>query len=196
MKKAMMAIALLFAIAPVLAAAQGRPGGQGQRQSRPRAQQGRSTGSAQGQMDRDRIRQQLHTHATTQQRDQFRTCTKDMNQLRTRSRDMVRATGKGFNVGNARQQRDRFQEQFQAMQQQHERMMNGLDPAQRSAMQNRIRNMDQIRSQVQTRLQEINQELGADSPNRQRVQEQARFIEREMQRWQKEYRAMGEDLSL
>lgn len=194
----------IFAMLPMMAFAQGRgaggPGG-GQRGGQPQTQtrgQGRvGQGMGQGQMDRDRIRQELHTHATDQQRDRLRDCTQDMDRLRTQSRDMLNATSaKGFNAENARQQRERLQQQFEATTQAHHRFMNSLDKEQQQAMQSRARNMDQLQSRIRTRLETMNKELRAESPSRKRLQEQARYVERETQRMQNQYRDMGEDLSL
>lgn len=201
MKRALMiGTALAFVMTPMFALGQGRPGGQGagqkprQTQSQ-KGQAGKTVGK--GDMDRDHIRQQLHTHATDQERDQYRTCTQDMDQLRTRARDMVRATdGSNFNVEKARQQQAQFREQFQSMQQQHQQFMSGLDQEQKSAMQNRIRNMEQTQSRINTRLQEMENELNSNNINQQRIRDHARYLQREMQRLQNEHRAMGEDLSL
>ena len=201
MKLKVVTLTLIFALSPAFAFAQGRgPGGgggqgAGQRGTQRQGQAGQM-GKAQGQGQMDRDRQHLRTHVADQQRDQFKTCTQDMDRLRTQSRDMLNATGTAFTPDNARQVRDQFQQQFQTMQQEHETLMNGLDPDQKAAVQNRVRNMQQVQSRISTRLQAMNEELSSDSPNQQRLREHARYIERETSRWQKEYRNVGQDLTL
>jgi predicted transcriptional regulator len=56
--------------------------------------------------------------------------------------------------------------------------------------------MEQMQSRISTRLQATYRELNAANPDRKRLQEQARYVDREMQRLQREYRNMGEELSL
>jgi alcohol dehydrogenase YqhD (iron-dependent ADH family) len=68
--------------------------------------------------------------------------------------------------------------------------MNGLDPSQRQALQQRIGNMNQFREQmnVQTRL--MDQELASPNADAQRVAERAQEMERVMNNWRKEYKAL------
>jgi hypothetical protein len=110
---------------------------------------------------------------------------------------MVSATaGTGFNAENANQVRTRLQEQFQAMEQAHQQFKDSLDNEQQQAMQTRTRNMEQIQSRIRTRLEAMNKELQSSKPNQKKLQEQARYVERETQRLQNQYQDMGEDLSL
>jgi chromosome segregation ATPase len=135
--------------------------------------------------------------ATSQQRQQYETCSKTMDRVRETTRDMVRtADGKAFSADQARQQRDRLQEHLQTMEQQHQQVMQGLGVEQRSTIQQRAKTMDQIRDRIHTRIQEMNQELAKTSPDPPRVAEHARVLEREMNEWQKQYREFGEDLGL
>ncbi|HVC00140.1 MAG TPA: hypothetical protein VNJ12_12520, partial [Candidatus Dormibacteraeota bacterium] len=190
---------LIFALAPAFALAQGRGRGSGGQSGGQRSTQGPGSpvqmgpGQAQGQMDRARLR----THATGQQRDQFRTATQTMDQVRTQARDMTRlGTGQGFNADRARQTRDRLQEQVQSMQKQQEQLMQRLDEQQRTAIRQRTRDMEQIQQRLTGRLQEMNGELSQANPNGEKVRTLARNIERETNRWQEQYRAMGQELSL
>jgi uncharacterized protein (DUF3084 family) len=56
--------------------------------------------------------------------------------------------------------------------------------------------MQQIQERINTRLQDMDQELVKASPDGKRVAEQARAVERETKEYQKQYREMGEALSL
>ena len=142
-------------------------------------------------MQRDQIR------ATDQQRDQLRTCDQASAQLRTRARDMAKsASGPNFNADQARQQRDQIREQLQTMQQDHERLMNGLSAEQKETLQNRIQNMDQLRERVNTRLQQVDAELDQEVPNSKMVRDHARDMEKATKEWQKQYRKMQGELGV
>jgi arginine deiminase len=120
-----------------------------------------------------------------------------MDRIRTQARDMAQAaSGKAFNADYARQERDRLREHIQTMQQEHQRLMQGLTADQSETVRDRARTMEQLHERIQIRLQAMNEELGKAAPEGKRVAEQARSIEREMKTWQDQHRAMGRDLAL
>jgi hypothetical protein len=202
-KKRVLLLALVaFASTGVYAQARGgaqggssRGQGQGQGQQTPRT--GRQSGQGAGAQDRGAQRDQARAQTTDQQRDQYRTCDQSMDRARTMARDMAQDSGgKGFNADRARQQRDQLREQFQTMEQEHQRLLQGLTADQGQFVQQRTGTMEQIQERINTRLQEMNQELEMAAPDGKRVAEQARTIEREMKAWQDQHRAMGGDLAL
>lgn len=202
MRNRTLRLAVILIFTPAIAFAQGpgggsaRAGGQGQG-SRPGAGTGATT--SRGTMDRDRIQQRdrLHTMATDQQRTEYRTCDELADRIRTRARDMSKsADGKGLSVGAMRQQRDQLREQVRTMDQEHQRMMQGLNDDQRDFIQNRSRTMEQIQSRINMRLQEMNQELAKENPDGKRISRMARDIERDMNRWRNEHSRIGEALGL
>lgn len=145
MRNRALGLAAILILTPAIAFAQGpgggsvRAGGQSQG-SRPGA--GTGATASRGTMDRDRIQQRdrLHTMATDQQRAEYRTCDQLADRIRTRARDMSKsANGKGLGVGAMRQQRDQLREQVRTMDEEHQRMMQGLNDDQRYAIQNRSR---------------------------------------------------------
>jgi hypothetical protein len=75
-------------------------------------------------------------------------------------------------------------------------MMQGLNGDQRDFVQKRSRTMQQIQSRINTRLQEMGQELAKDNPDQKRISMMAREVERDMNRWKNEHRQIGEDLGL
>ena len=79
------------------------------------------------------------------------------------------------------------------MEQEHERLMNGLDPSQQQAWQERIRNMNQSREQLNTRIQQMDKELATPNPDAKRVAERAREMEQIMNNWRKEYKALSSE---
>jgi hypothetical protein len=182
-KVVLLAAAVLFFVPPA-AAAQGRPGGRpGQKPSAGQMQK-RQPGQT-GKTDKTRVR------ATDRQRDQLRTCTQSTDRLRTQARDMDRmAKGGAFNAQEARRLRDRMREQLRTIEREHQRLMNGMNDQQNAALRNRIEQMNQIRQRVNSRLGRMDAELDKGQPDPKIVREQARQIEREMNRWNSQYRSM------
>lgn len=188
---AVMALALAL---PVLAAQRGGSGRQGGGGQRPSAGQQRGQGpstSSSGTTTRQRIR------ANDQQRDQLRTCTQTADRIRQQARDMDRlAGGKTFDAGKARQQRDHIREQLRTMEQENTRLMNGMSQEQQAALRTRIQQTERIRQNVNARLGELDERLRNSSPNAKQVRESARQIEREMNQWESQYRAMEKEMGV
>lgn len=167
-------------------AGQTGPGQTGGRQGQSRAE---------GTQDRTRDQMRDRVPATDQQRDQLRTCDQSAERVRAQARELAKtAKGGGTNNEDFSRQRDRLHEEIRTMQQEHERLMNGLGADQKVPLAERIRNMDRERERTQAQLQEMDGEFGKASPDRKRIQEHAREMERSMAAWQKEYRKMQEDM--
>jgi chromosome segregation ATPase len=157
--------------------------GQGQKQRQAGAQQG------QGDMERERVR------ASAQQRDQLRSCDRSAEAIRNRTRQMAKtAGGKGFNPDQARKEREQVREQLTKMNQEHERLMQGFNDGQKQALQAHITNMEQASERVNTQLQAMDQELSRPQPEGKKVAERAREMERAMNEWQQQYRAVQSKL--
>lgn len=203
--------ALLLLLSPGLILAQrpggggGGGGGQGQQGQRGSAGMGQGTGQGSGrgaglgtmsqtrQMQRDR----LHTQATTAQRDQYRACDQSLDQLRTRTRDMSRATTRSsFDLDGVRSQQAQVRDQFRTMEQNRTQLYGSLNQEQNDAVQARVRNLDRLRDRIQTRLTAMDQELAQSSPNREVLAKQARLTEKEMQNYRLHFQHMGDDLGL
>ncbi len=185
-----------------LAFPQGRGGRQGQGQGPgsgqgpgPGSGQGLGTGQEQGQsqsgskagsgqMEQQRIK------ATTQQRDQMRTCDKLADNIRKQARKMSQTSTGSFNADQAVRQQNQIRDQVRTMEQEHERLMNGLDPTQQQAWQEQIRNMDQLRQRANSQLQQMEGELKGN-PDAKRVTERARELEQTMNNWRNQYRVLS-----
>lgn len=188
---------VLLVSAPLIAAQGhgqgGSPKAGGQKQGQQQGQQAGAGQTGSGQKDRNRLR----VHATDQQRDQYRTCDQSMDRIRQQARDMSHAAaGKQFQTEKLRKDREQMREQMQAMEQEHHRFMEGLTPEQKTAVEARHRNMEQIHQRLNHRLQEIDQELAKSNPDAKHVREQARAVEREMELMRKQHREMGSELGL
>lgn len=194
------ALFLLLAPGPLLAQRPGGGGAGGGGQAR-QTQRGGGMGQGAGlgtldqtrQMQRDR----LHTQATSAQRDQYRTCDQNLDQLRTRSRDLSRtASLTAFDPAKVSQQRAQIEEQFRAMDQSRNQLFQSLNQEQQDAIQARVRNLDRLRDRIQTRLTAMDGELAHSSPNRDVLAKQTRLTEREMQTYRLHLQHMGDDLGL
>ncbi len=181
-----------------------RPGhstsGQGQQQGQaqpPRATTGSQSSRSTMTQTTQQQRNQLQSQATNGQREQYRTANQSMERIHTQARDMARkSTGTTFNVDQARQQRDQLRDQVRTMDQQNRGLMQGLDNQQRAAVEQRTRSMDQLQEQIKSQLRSMDRELAKTSPDRKRIAELAQNVERDSQRYQQQYREMGDDLSL
>jgi hypothetical protein len=174
---------------------QGRGGGQGQGQSQRQGQwQGQSQGQ-QGAQAGSTDREQKRIQATKEQRDQIRACDKLADGIRKQAREMAQTSKKKFSTQEANRYQSEIRNKFKAMQQEHERLMSGLDAGQQQAWQEQIRNMNQLRQQVSSQLQDMEAELGSANPDSGRVAECARGIEQTMNSWRKEYDTLSSQAS-
>jgi hypothetical protein len=82
------------------------------------------------------------------------------------------------------------------MEQEHQRLMNGMNNEQNAALRNRIEQMNQIRQRVNSRLGQMDEELNKGQPDPKIVREHARQIEREMNRWNSQYRSMEGEMGV
>jgi len=183
-------IAFLCAALP-LAFPQGRGGqrGGGQSSGQGQGQQGRPGGSDRGFGNTDRERDRVNV--SPQQRDQVKNCDRSADAVRKQADKMGKyGQGGGFNAGNARRDRDQLQEQVLAMQQEHQRLMQGLNPGQQQALESHVRNMNRIQGRLNTHMENMNGELGKDAPDAKRVAEHAREMERVSKEWREQYRAI------
>lgn len=162
----------------------GKGGGSGQGQGQG---QGRVMGQGQGggqqtnaQMEQKRIK------ATKQQRDQIRSCNMLADDVRKQARKMAKDSGKKLNHGQLVQQQTHIRNQLRQIEQEQERLMNGLDKNQQQAWQEQIRNMNQLRQQMNVHQQQMDDELKGN-PDARRVAERAREMERTMNEWKKQY---------
>jgi len=102
------------------------------------------------------------------------------------ARKMAQNSGDKYDAREAAKQRKALGEQVRKMDQQHERLMTGLDDAQKEAWRNQIRNMEETRQQLRTHIAEMQAEQRAD-PDGARNAERAREIEQIMNRWRTDY---------
>jgi hypothetical protein len=152
------------------------PQGQGQ------GQQGDPSGGGQ--------QEQKHIRATEEQRDQIKDCEKEAKNIRNQVQRMAQTPAGKFNADEARRRMDQIQNQLRVMEQEHERLMNGLDESQRQAFGEQIQNANRLREEFQSRLRLMNSELGQPNPDPERVRERAREMEQTMKAWEKEYQAV------
>ncbi|MCL6481680.1 MAG: hypothetical protein K6U02_08135 [Firmicutes bacterium] len=136
-------------------------------------------------------RDQKRIYATTEQRNQIRTCNQSADEIRQRARELARtAQHSGWQAGSMREQVTRLRQQFRSLQEEHNRLMQGQDAEQRAVLQERIRNMEQLGERVEAELSTIEGELANTKPDGKRIAGHVREIERYMKEWQEQYREM------
>ncbi len=187
----------IFLLSLSVAFSQGRGGRQGQGQAQGKSPgPGFGQGQGQGQTGAqagNTQREQKRIHATKQQRDQIRTCDRAADSIRKQARSMAKNTGKKYSAAEANQQRNQIRDQIRTMDQEHERLMNGLDATQQQAWQGQIREMNQLRQQLNLRQQQMDTELGSPNPDANRVAEHAREIEQTMNSLRAQYHALASE---
>jgi chromosome segregation ATPase len=192
------ALSLVFG-SPLAAQRGGGRGGGGSQQVGGGTQQGAGRGtpqaqgpSAQGQRTQDQTRGLIH--ATDQQRDQLKACDQSAGQVRKQARALAAvAKSGGANNGDFMRQRDQLHEQIQAMQRDHQQFVSGLTSSQQASLADRIRAMDRDREQINSRIRQLDAELAKPDPQRKRIEEHAREIEKAMKDWQQQYRRTQSD---
>lgn len=205
-KKSLMALPIILLLLPT-AFPQGKGGGkgggggqsQGQGQGRVQGQgQGQVMGQGQGQGGGQATNAQIEhkrIKATKQQRDQIRSCDKLADEVRKQARKMSKDSGKMLNQGQLTQQQAHMRNQIRQMEQEHERLMNGMDANQQQAWQEQIRNMNQLRQQLNLQQQQMEDEAKGN-PDAKRIAEHARAMERTMNEWRKHYGVLSSQAEL
>ena len=187
MMKKKIALFSMFLLTAIAAIPQGRGGGgRSQQQGQGQGQGNPQTG--QGEIDRQRI------HATAQQRDQIGACEELADGIRKQARKMAQTSGSKFNADQARVQRDQLRNQIQTMGTEQEQLMKGFAATQQQAWQEQIWNMNRLRQQLNTQLQQLDSELSPANPDAKRIAERAREVERTMADWRKQYNTLSSQI--
>jgi archaellum component FlaC len=177
----------IFLLASITAFPQRGGGGARGRQGQS-GQQGQMQGNRQSARSQTDLQQ---ARINSRQREQIRDCSNMADGIRKQARDMAQASGNKFNAGEARQQLGRIQQRYQAMEKEHERLMQGLNAGQQQGMQEQIQNMNRLRSQVNSQLQQMQSDLKSAEPNAQKVSQQARETERTMNALKNQYNTLA-----
>lgn len=138
-------------------------------------------------MERKQIRM------TTQQRDQVQNCDRLADGIRKQARTMGKSAGNNSSSDQLPGQRDQIRNKVREMEQEHERLMNGIDATQQQGWQEQIRDMNQLRQQLHTQLQQLDADIGSGNPDPKRINERSREIEQTMTQWRKQYSALSSE---
>jgi hypothetical protein len=184
---------LIMALPIALAQGRGGQGGKGQNAGYGQGQQGAGgTEMGRGSIDRQRDR----VHISQQQQDQIRSCDRSVDAVRSQARQMGKYDKNGgFNADKARQDGKQLQGRVKAMQQDHERLMQGLNQGQQQALESHVRNMTQLQDRLNVHMQNLNAELGKTDPDVKPVTAQAREVERISKEWREQYRSIQTQLT-
>ncbi len=172
----------------------GRGGGVGGSQRQPTT--GQPGGSAQARPglsneQRQRIR------ASEKQREQYRLATQAINRVRTRAREMVRAArADRFSFEQFRAQYVELRNEFQLMQEEHERLTAELSEEQRAATQDRNGEIEKDLEEIDVWIQAMDDELKESSPEPKKLADHSRKIEKAVKELEGEHRRLASDLSI
>jgi len=176
---------LILGLSAAVAQAQAKGAQKGTGQKKQGQQTVRGSGQGSGAMERDRDRIQM----TGRQHRQLQACDRSADQIRRRAGKLAKgASGRDFDPAGARKERDGLREQVRTMEQEHERLMQGMSPEQQQMLQSRIRNMNEVRERLHKTMAGIDGDLERPSPDGKRVAEKAREMERLSKEWRKHYR--------
>lgn len=158
--------------------------GQGQMQgpgeNRGMGEAKRSPRAAEAQAEHKRVK------STSRQRKQIRDCDQAAENVGKQARKMAQNTGNRYNAQEAARQHKALGEQVRKMDQQHERLIGGLNDGQKEAWRDQIRNMTEMRRQLHNHIAAMQAEQRVD-PDGAWNAERAREIERIMNRWRTDY---------
>jgi hypothetical protein len=129
-------------------------------------------------------------------RDLFQNCGRLVSQARDQAHALVdSATHPSFNPDLTARRHKELKESLGNLKQEHERFYSGLTQEQQSSVQMRNANLLQAQDRLQNLVKDMERELSDSTLHSSDVAEQARATQREMKSYQKEFRAMGKNLS-
>lgn len=100
-----------------------------------------------------------------------------------------------FGMNEGRQNHERIRNQFQNMEQEHERFRMGLNDQQRMRFEHRFNHMNEYREQINNRLRLMEQEMNEGQFDRIRQRNWVREMEKALDKWQEQYRKMEKELN-
>lgn len=171
-----------------------RTGQQGQGRPPMVGSQG-STGRAGGSQAQMRDQQRLRIHATDQQRQQLQTCSQSAERLRSGVRQMSRiSSGQKIGSEQAKQWREQLRTELANMNQEHERLVNGLTSEQKSAVQTQTKEMQTSRTRLDDMAEAVEMELALDAPDPAKVRQTAKQMETEVNRIRAQQKTLETEL--
>jgi hypothetical protein len=175
--------------------AQHRGGGQQQSHGQPGGQQGMPGQSQPGQDQQMHTPQQLRIHASTQQQQQFRTCTKATEKFRNRIRKMARiSTGKPIEPAEAKEWREQVRAELQAMTEEQTQFEQGLSEEQKTAVQENTKEVQMSREQLEQLSEDLDMELALENPDAAKVKATAREMEMAVNRIRSQQQKIANEL--
>lgn len=175
--------------------AQHRGGGQQQGHGQPGGQQGMPGQSQPGQDQQMHTPQQLRIHASTQQQQQFRTCTKATEKFRNRIRKMARiSSGKQIEPAEAKEWREQVRAELQAMTEEQTQFEEGLSEEQRTAVQENTKEVQMSREQLEQLSEDLDMELALENPDAAKVKATAREMEMAVNRIRSQQQKIANEL--
>lgn len=180
-------VALLGAWLAWPALAQHRPSGQGQQHGQA-AGKGQPTGQPQGPTSQERVR----VRVTSEQRVSLEAVGQTANRARNEARLMERTANEaGLDVEQARQVRDRLRKEFQQLEREHKELTTELTAEQRVDYAEQLRDLERTRDRLREQVRQLCDECDKAAPDRQRIRDRAKALNKETERLSRQYRTLG-----
>ncbi len=134
---------------------------------------------------------------TPEQQKQFAQCTSAAEKVQAESRSLrTLAAGPGFTAENFKLQAARLRQAYQTMHEQHKALMEPLPAEQSKVVEERKKAMDQACTRIRASLKELDLAASSPAPDAKKVVLQAQSIETAMEAWQREHRAIGQQMGV
>jgi len=198
------ALVVLVLIVPLLAGqTAARSTGKGQRQHSVSGQTNSGKAAAGGEAAQPKTgvgqsaQEEERLRLRGREQDRFEGCAESADCARVQAGELRQlARGKDFNRTEAQRQQDRLREHIQSMEKEHERFLAGLNEQQRTAAQLEIRELEQLRQEIATQLDSIDQALRASQPQAKRIALEVRELEKSLIHWQLVHRTLGREFGI
>src|SRR5512146_438823 len=134
---------------------------------------------------------------TPEQQKQFAQCTAAAQRVQSEARGLrTLAAGPDFTAENFKVQVTRLREAYAAMHEQHKALLEPLPAEQSKAVEQRKKTMDQACTRIRASLKELELAAAAPSAAKRQATLQAQSIVAAMEEWQREHRAIGEQMGV
>ena len=146
---------------------------------------GRGQGGGYGRGAGDQLRQRDRIHVDGTQRQRLQDCNEGAQRLRQHAQEI------GANAGNpafAAMERDQLRIHSETIFRQHDEFVAGLAKTERDQLERPLGRLEQTRSLIEAEMRTLDRALDANDPDAKRIARASRELERQLDRWEIQYR--------
>lgn len=143
----------------------------------------------------EELQKKMRIQATSEQRAQLRTCLELSERLRTMAATMKKPAGLSESEAApvSKQWRNSL---LQVMHQSHQDFLESLSVDQQTALKGRLKRLEQVTSELNSRFETVDRDLATPVPNARRVADHAKELEKSLKKWQKQHREIGTEIGI